>query len=159
MNSLDIELAIVNHFGYRQNTIVPNVSYGLWIHETDLLIVSKSGYATEIEIKISIADLKADKKKWHQHKSNKIKFLYFAIPEKLKEKALPLIPEHAGLICVREKKINVYERTYCTVVKVPKVNKLARALSNEELIKLGYLASMRIWTLKRNLYDFKHRRS
>jgi DNA polymerase III psi subunit len=155
MNSVEMEIALAGFFGYRQNQIVPNVSYGLWIHECDLLIVSKSGYCTEVEIKISISDLKADFKKEHQHKNNKIKYFYYAIPEELKEKALPLIPEHAGLIIVKAHTLNVYEPTYCQIIKSPIVNKEARALTTEELLKLGHLSSMRIWSLKENLYNFK----
>lgn len=150
-----MEIALAGFFGYRQNQIVPNVSYGLWIHECDLLIVSQAGYCTEVEIKISISDLKADFKKEHQHKSNKIKYFYYAIPEDLKDKALPLIPEHAGLIIVKAHTLNVYETSYCQIIKLPIVNKQARALTVEERIKLGSLASMRIWTLKENLYNFK----
>jgi DNA polymerase III psi subunit len=146
-----MEIALAGFFGYRQNQIVPNVSYGLWIHECDLLIVSQAGYCTEVEIKISISDLKADFKKEHQHKSKKIKYFYYAIPESLKEKALPLIPDHAGLIIVKSHTINVWEPTYCSIVKSPIVNKNARTLTSDELIKLGHLASMRIWTLKEHL--------
>jgi hypothetical protein len=155
MNSVEMEIALAGFFGYRQNQIVPNVSYGLWIHECDLLIVSQAGYCTEVEIKISISDLKADFKKEHQHKSKKIKYFYYAIPEELKEKALPLIPEHAGLIIVKAHTLNVYEPTYCQIIKTPIINKTARALTVEERIKLGSLASMRIWSLKENLYNFK----
>ena len=151
MTSNEIEICLANHFGYRQNQIVPNVSYGLGLHEVDLLIVSKSGYCTEIEIKVSISDLKADFKKEHHHKSKKIKYFYYAIPEELKEKALPLIPEHAGLIVVKAHTLNVWEASYCSIVKSPIVNKNARTLTSDELIKLGHLASMRIWTLKEHL--------
>jgi len=146
LNCSDIEIAVTNHFGYRQNTVVPNVSYGLNIHEIDLLIVSKSGYCTEVEIKTSISDLKADLKKEHQHKSNRIKYFYFAIPEGLQEKALPLIPERAGLIIVKQ---GEYDSIRCEIIKSPIVNNEARALTQVELVKLGYLASLRIWNLKR----------
>ena len=150
MTSNEIEICLANHFGYRQNQIVPNVSYGLGLHEVDLLIVSKSGYCTEIEIKVSISDLKADFKKEHHHKSKKIKYFYYAIPEELKEKALPLIPEHAGLIVVKHRLFHVND-IYCEIIKSPIVNKNARTLTSDELIKLGHLASMRIWTLKEHL--------
>jgi len=153
MNCCDIEIAIANHFGYRQNIIVPNISYGLYIHEVDILIVSPSGYATEIEIKTSISDLKADLKKEHGHRSNKIKYLFFAIPEELQEKALPLIPERAGLIVIKPNKFNNWN--YCSIIKSPITNKLARKLTNDELLKLGHLSAMRIWSLKENLYNFK----
>lgn len=143
MHSGNIELAIANYYDFRQNMIVPNVGYGLGIHECDLLIVRKSGYAIEVEIKISIADLKADFNKTHGHRSTKIKYLYYAIPEKLKEKALPLIPENAGLFIIKE------ESNYVICVKPAIQNKSARKLSVEEIEQLGRLATMRIWNLKR----------
>ena len=54
MHAGDIEIAIANHLNTNQNLIVPNISYGLGFHyELDLLVVTKSNYADEIEIKIS----------------------------------------------------------------------------------------------------------
>ena len=156
VSCLDMEIAVAQYFGYRQNTVVPNISYGLWIHEVDVLIISKSGYATEVEIKTSISDLKADLNKKHGHSSNKIKYLYFAIPEELKEKALPLIPERAGLIIVKQ---DQYKYLWCEVIKSPMVNKEARALTQEELTKLGYLAALRIWNLKRIIRGLKNENS
>lgn len=46
-----IELGLAQYFNFRNNVIVPNVSWGLLNHEADLLILNKSGYLTEIEIK------------------------------------------------------------------------------------------------------------
>jgi hypothetical protein len=155
MNSVEMEIVLAGFFGYRKNQIVPNVSYGLWIHECDLLIISQAGYCTEIEIKVSISDLKADFKKEHHHKSNKIKYFYYAVPEELKDKALPLIPEHAGLIIVKAHTLNVYEATYCQIIKSAIVNKEARALTTEELLKLGYLSSIRIWNLKQTIHNLR----
>ena len=152
MTSVDIEISLSNYFGPRQNFIVPNVSYGLGIHEVDLLVVSQAGYCTEVEIKTSVSDLKADLKKEHGHRSNLIKYFYFAVPEKLKDKALELIPERAGLFVVKD--INFYWHN-CRIEKSPIVNKAARALKSDELIKLGHLAAMRIWTLKERLYQMK----
>lgn len=129
---------------------MPNVSYGLNIHEVDLLVISHSGYATEVEIKISVADLKADLRKSHGHRSNKIKYLYFAVPLELQEKALELIPERAGLIVIIPNKYN--NDWYANIIKAPIVNKQARKLTEKELLKLGSLAAMRIWSLKEIIY-------
>ena len=65
----EMECRLADYFGYRKNLIVPNVYWGLDMHECDLLVLSQAGYATEIEIKISIADLRADAKKVHGHRS------------------------------------------------------------------------------------------
>jgi hypothetical protein len=145
LNCSDIEISLAHYFGTRKNYIVPNVSYGLGIHEVDLLIVSLSGYCTEIEIKTSVSDLKADLKKEHGHESNKIKYFYFAVPEKLKEKALELIPERAGLFIIKDSETLWHN---CEIIKEPITNKNALALTAEEYAKLGHLSAMRIWNLK-----------
>ena len=156
MHAGDIELAIAHRFGYRRYFIVPNISWGLWfMHELDMLVVSPANWATEVEIKISVSDLKADQKKRHDHYSTRIRYLYFAVPEDLQEKALALIPDRAGLIIVRHdvpgQKLPTSRKT--EIVRSPKTNKAARKLNDLELKKLGKLAAMRIWTLKKAAYD------
>ncbi len=142
MGILDIEIAVANLFGIRKNLIVPNVSWGLNIHECDLLVVSKAGYATEIEIKTSKYDLINDKKKWHQHKNKKIKRLFFAMPSDLLIYD-NFIPDHAGIISVNERQ----QQFYALILRKPQIND-CRKLTVDELIHLGKLASMRIWSLK-----------
>jgi len=46
MKSLDIEIAVMEYLGTRTNLIVPNVSWGMDLHECDILSLSKAGYAT-----------------------------------------------------------------------------------------------------------------
>ena len=91
MTCAEIELKLVKWFNPRTHLIVPNVSWGFTSHECDLLIMSKSGYLIEVEIKVSLPDLKKDLLKKHGHKEDRIKYLYFAIPQKL-EKYIEYIP-------------------------------------------------------------------
>jgi len=80
---LDIELAIANHYGIRQHIIVPNyyINFGTSIdHECDLIIIKRSGYAEEIEIKMSKSDFMADFKKKHIHTDERLQYLYYAMP-------------------------------------------------------------------------------
>jgi hypothetical protein len=56
LKTAEMEVELGRYFNYRQNIIVSNVSWGLGIHECDLLIITKSGYATEVEIKVSLSD-------------------------------------------------------------------------------------------------------
>lgn len=140
----DIEIAIARYLNPRQNLIVPNVSWGLNLnHEVDLLILTNSGYAWEVEIKVSLSDLKRDKLKLHGHYSDKIKRLYFAIPEYLEKQALPYIPERAGLFVVGKD---------VRLIKAPKINIRAIKLDTYEIKKLYELAAMRIWLLKECIY-------
>jgi len=152
MHAGDIEIAIAHRYGWRRYFIVPNVHWGLnfW-HELDMLVVSPVGWATEIEIKVSASDLKADKKKIHGHRSDRIRQLYFAVPEDLRAKAMELIPERAGLIIVKPD-MAPYAYGKTEIVKTPKTNSGARKLNEKELQKLGKLAAMRIWSLKAVVY-------
>ena len=63
ITTLVMEIALARFINPRVNLVVPNVSWGFFNHECDLISISKSGFATEYEIKVSKSDLKADKKK------------------------------------------------------------------------------------------------
>ena len=95
-----MELVLSSYFNSRTNLIVPNVSWGLNLHECDLLIVTPAGYAWEVEIKTTKYDLIRDGEKIHKHGSKKIKYLYFAIPEYLLEWQ-DHIPVRAGILVVK----------------------------------------------------------
>ena len=99
-----LQTVMMRHFRPRQNTIVPNVSWGAGLnHEADILIVTPAGICTEIEIKVSASDLKADAKKAHKHYSTDIHYFYFCVPDYLKTLALQVIPDEAGLfVCGSE---------------------------------------------------------
>jgi hypothetical protein len=76
LKSIEVEEAVARMFGIRQNIIVPNISWGMGLHECDLLIIRKSGYAVEVEIKVSRWDLRKDLKKTHGHQSGRIREFY-----------------------------------------------------------------------------------
>ena len=143
----EIELRLAGWFSSRVNLIVPNVSFGFTWHECDLLIMSKSGYLTEVEIKVSTSDLKKDLLKRHGHKDDRIKYLYFAIPKKL-EKHIEYIPERAGIIVI-DKKGGVHK------LRKPIRNKMAKPMSVEEMYKIARLGALRIWSLKRKILEMK----
>jgi hypothetical protein len=146
MNCIEIETLVAQHWNVRQNIIVPNVHWGLNLHECDLLILSNSNYATEIEIKVSKSDLKKDLEKKHQHKSKLIKFLYFAIPESL-ETEISFIPEHAGIIVCREFKPGDYHPRI-KIIRQPKRNEFSVRWNDKQVQQLMRLGCMRIWSLK-----------
>ena len=135
MKTLEMEIAIMSHLGVRQNIIVPNVSWAFINYEADLVSLTQSGYATEIEIKVSKADLKKDKEKKHNHDSKLFKYLYFAVPKELTEFALSEIPEKAGLY-------EVYERAsgdgyWVKQIKPPLLNKSHVKWNIDQRIKLA----------------------
>lgn len=166
MKTEELEVLVMQHFKFTKNIVVPNVSWGIkrWpevgvLHECDVLSLTKAGYATEIEIKISKADLLKDKEKVHGHNSNFIKFLYFAVPKKLEEIALQEIPERAGLLVVEEYlQRNNKKHTFLRVVKGAKANPDAVKWKESEREKLLRLGCMRIVSLKKKyLKMIKHK--
>jgi hypothetical protein len=147
----EIEIKIVNIYDVRKYYIVPNVSWGADLHECDMLIIDKNGNATEIEIKISKSDLKADLLKTHHHKSDKIKNLYYAIPNWMYEDALKILPENVGIYTVTKTKYgsNIYKERKC----IP--NKYAKPLSHDEIFNILRLGVMRVWRLKAKLQKYE----
>lgn len=139
----EMEAALVHPFKgafpFKSYFVLPRVAYGLKgiEHECDLLALSKSGVLHEIEIKISKADLLADKRKRHTHRSELIKRLWFAVPSHMKDFAKDHIPADAGLIVV--------EKYFCEVVRMPKHK--GKDKPNAEFIKHMYeLMAMRYWS-------------
>lgn len=169
-----MEVAITKMMDFRKNIIVPNISWGAGLHECDLLVINKKGFATEVEIKVSKADLKKDFTKGHNHESIKIKYLYYAVPESLLGIALELVPAHAGIIVCKAHeqkhviigKIATDEGT-TTCWKIPNPLILAhihrspkpvheyRAMTEKEIINICRLGCMRIWKLKEQINNHK----
>ena len=150
----ELEIALSRYFGIQKNIIVPNVTRSsmLMHYEMDLCILSWKGrYATEVEIKISKSDLKADTKKWHHHSYdfnyNRIKYLWFAMPECLKGNE-EIIPPHAGILYVdKYGRINVHRKSIS--------NKNARKWDDADSLRLARLSTLRVWSLKEKMMTGK----
>lgn len=151
IKSCDVEWFIAQHFGVRMNIVVPNVSWGLFglNYEADLLILTPAGYCTEVEVKISKSDLKADFKKLHTHNSRLVHCLYYAFPEKMRD-CVSLIPDNAGILIVDPE--NKYNKV--DVFRYAKKNKNP-VWSEEKRYELLRLAYMRVWTLKEHLLNIR----
>lgn len=160
ITSRHIEIAVANWFGYRTNLIVPNVSWGFGLrHECDMLICSNSNYLTEVEIKISKSDLKADLLKSHKHDSKIIKKLYFAYPESMSD-CDSLVPERAGIIHIWEWKSNPNFNTGtfgCKLIRNPVAVKGVGKIDENKKIELMRLGCMRIWSLKEHLNNYQNK--
>ena len=66
--------------------------------QKNMLVLSKSGYLTEVEIKRSWNDFLADFKKKHNHNNYQIiKYFYYCVPESLYEKTRDYKFQGAGL--------------------------------------------------------------
>lgn len=135
MNSEDIKKQL--------NSCFNNYDYKLYNSyvfdsESDFFCVSKSGYVTEVEIKISRSDFKNDFKKVFCNGMNKHEYLkskgtykpnkfYFAVPEGMIKKEE--VPEYAGLIYINSEKTKYGVFYRHTIVKD------AKFLHKENLFK------------------------
>ena len=146
----DIEIAVAKHWNIRVFVIVPNASWGAGVHECDLLILSSSGYLTEIEIKTTKADLVKDLKKEHQHRSDKIKQLYYALPDRVlnANETKKLIPARAGILRIWKSEYGNYN---CGMEREATINKIAEPLSEVERFQIARLGAMRVWDLKERI--------
>lgn len=144
----DIQALLAGYFGIRNNIIVPNVSWGMLDYEADLLIMNKSGYVTEIEIKRSWSDFLADfKKDEDAHKSEIIYQFWYCVPDEIYSKCIEKLKEvypdsidrpnvisysDSGVLNFHGKKAS-----YC--------RGFHRKLFLEEQLKLARLGTLRYW--------------
>jgi len=159
-------------FYCRQHLVIPNVDWGFLNHEADLLIVSKAGYLTEVEIKRTWADFKADFKKKHTHYDSKLSHFYYAVPEKIAQKVFDFLyvgkldisnrwsrskvdsytevnVNKCGLIVYKDPDEFYKFGNYC--ITVGATNMGDYKISDEEEKKLLRLLGLRVWSLKNKI--------
>lgn len=147
--SLVIVPRVTKNNGWLDTEADPMIWKNIVNHECDMLIVTKKYYLTEVEIKISLSDLKADFKKEHQHKDENIKNFYYAFPEEMKEKAIELIPEEAGILIAVKKHLNSgYEYREIECYRKPKINKEAKPINDIVLSRIYRLGYLRYWNYR-----------
>lgn len=112
------------------------------------ILISNGEKILEIEVKISISDLKNEiKKKKHAiyasptpyYKKFIPNYFLFAVPESLIDKSLTLIKENDGLISVFEKPIVSKHDLYCKIIKKPKLitSKFSETLQKDLILRMG----------------------
>lgn len=150
LTSGHMSYAVANLVDWRKHVIVPNVSWGLFLnHECDLLMLDEKNRFSEIEIKISLQDLKADFKKKHNHNSKFITRLIYAVPVALRDAAFDLVPKHCGIITVSYcdgKYKAQWDRTAIHKTKFPYIKPDPKMI--DRFLRLG---CMRTWNLKREI--------
>lgn len=141
----------------RTDTMLPNLSWGLLNHEADLCIINKTGYLTEIEIKRSLKDLKADFKKKNFHDDERVYNFYYCLPISIKDKALEVFKEHKDKIIefYRCNPTSDITNEFPAVIWYDEKGSLTfqgwpmrggcRKLFLEERDKIGRLMSLRYW--------------
>lgn len=160
----EIEYFIAKDAGWRNHVIIPNVSWGFFnSHEADIVILSPSGYLTEIEIKRSCSDLCNDFKKATTHYENKVENLYYAVPRAIAGKCWERIVESfhgnmpkCGVLTYTEGgAIDIYKKAPSLSAMAHK-QKDSNRLFLEEQLKLARLGTMRYWSLAERVLDNKY---
>jgi hypothetical protein len=143
----------------RQLVIVPNTNWAG--HESDLLAVDPRNLKlVEIEIKVSLADLRADadKEKWWTHSDifatrdarvaprehlERIWKHYYAVPNALLGpafvKAVDRIPRTSGILALSS------GAQYARVLKRCVPNRKAEPITEKECVDLARLCGLRMW--------------
>lgn len=157
MNSHEISRALATSlFHFRRCVVVTNVSWGMLPWEADLLVMSGGGFLYEVEIKISIADLKRDarKRKWAMTgqgypAAQQLRGMWFAMPEKVwsHKDAAAAVPDRAGVIVVKGAP-GARRDTWPEIIRPCKHNREARPLPMPERFQLARLGTMRYWARK-----------
>lgn len=140
-----VELAVVMLLNYRAYTIVPNVCWH-FAHECDLLAIDDQRRLTEIEIKVSASDLRADfnKKPWHE--SDMISRLVFAVPASLVALCEKLLPSKVGIISVKWNGRGFFAEWH----RQCRHDKAKQPITEKQALQLTRLGCMRIWSLKKH---------
>lgn len=131
-----------------------------------MLVLSKSGYLTEIEIKRSWTDFLADFKKKHHHESDIIKFFYYCIPKSILDKVYDYLYEndieYTGIITYDEDLfLEVYQKKVKPFREGDNVSYYSPAMQNyrklflEEQLELARYGAMRSILLKEKIIDLQ----
>lgn len=157
---IEVALARSDHFNYVKNIVAFNVngigSNLLICHECDMLVLSKSGYLTEIEIKRSWSDFIADFSKKHSHENmGIIRYFYYCVPEcivdKVYEKLKSIDMPYSGIITYDEDlKIKVKGALIEDYYVIRQINP-SRKLFLEEQLQVARYGAMRSVLLKEKL--------
>ena len=146
----------------RQNfAVVPNVSWGLLPWEADLLFCTKSGFLSEIEIKISLSDWKADLLKAKHRVAYRqwamVKRFYYAAPPDLARRwpeiKLETLDETRGLVtthqmmdCAGVLAVDVHSGRI-DVLKEATPRFGHRKLTDKEMLALARLGCLKAWKM------------
>ena len=75
----------------RTDIMIPNLSWAMLPYEADFVVINRSGYMTEIEIKRSWEDFKADFKKGHKHDDERVYKFAYCVPQCIAEKVVSFL--------------------------------------------------------------------
>ena len=162
---IEIELALAEEFSWKRNIIAFNVN-GLSgklaiFHECDMLVLTRAGYLTEIEIKRSFADFCNEFKKSHHHESlgPDIKEFWYCVPEGILEKVQEKLSREkwlpSGIITYDEDLILRFKGQPDIEGAVRLFSEHPRPLSPEQQLELARLGAMRQVTLRKKILSLE----
>jgi len=161
----EIEEIIISdkrYFNIRTDIAIPNLSWSLLPYEADLVIMNKTGYVTEFEIKRSFEDFKKDFKKEIFHISELIYRFNYVLPKSIEEEVYKELDKHLD----DEKYVKLFGKSTKDFKRYPSIifydedgnlttNKSMsylcgkhRKLFLEEKVTLLRLLSIRYWNLR-----------
>lgn len=96
----DVMLALLRHIQWGAGLLFPEAQFGGG--RCDLLFITRSGYATEYEIKVTAADWKRDAAKWKWKSSEResVARFFYVVPVDLLESPPEILPAGCGVISV-----------------------------------------------------------
>ena len=162
---IEVALSKTDSFNFVKNIVAFNVNglgQSLLIqHECDMLVLSKSGYLTEIEIKRSWEDFKADFKKKHTHNNmGIIKNFYYCVPLSILNKVQQFLNDKEisfNSIITYDENLNIEFHTIKGKEYVPYFN--YRKLFLEEQLQVARFGAMRAIKLKEKINNLINKNS
>jgi len=154
-----VQMALTSEVGSlfycRRYVVIPNLSWGFLNHEADLIALSTSKILHEIEIKVSVADMKAELKKKHIHGDQRVSALWYAVQSEIAEQVKPMLPDRAGLVAVSVRYSSDWGRNVFVtkILKRPRLKNPTYKISAKEEYQLLRLGVMRMWSTRyRNVF-------
>lgn len=166
---MTLELAAMRWLWLEQKCLVVleqrTPSYGMGL--PDVLGITPGRYMTEIEIKRSVSDFRADADKPHRRSRDFYikrhpRLFYYLVPWKLRERVEPLVPNWAGLMAFQEWDKTSRTGNQIHVVKRSPINSESKKLDLRQCARLarqmtahmmGYATRMATWNEQRCQHD------
>lgn len=152
MTETEIQKLFAYQYGLLNNNLVlPNItmkgSEG-GNYEADLIYINKRRYVSEVEIKISISDFRADFKKKIYHNSDIVRQFYYLFPDDLYrengEKIERLIMESdAGIMTVRN-----FRGRCVKIRRKATIRRSVEPIKETKLLELMYIGCMKWYTVE-----------
>lgn len=151
MTETEIQKLFAYQYGLLNNNLVlPNITMigaNGDTYEADLIYINKRRYVSEVEIKISMSDFKADFKKKVYHNSDIVRQFYYLFPNDLyrensEEIERLLMESDAGIMTVRN-----FRGCCVKIQRKAKFRRSVEPIKETKLLKLMYIGCMKWYTV------------